>query len=109
MEKIENENGEMMWVYDNFIDNQMKINICNLIFDEYSEVRNMPENHEYWEIPFIELLLMDYDYFFENIKDKMHIYVPEEETRNFEEEIIYWLKYWFRDRTVREHYFVFNP
>ena len=50
---------------------------------------------------------MDYDYFFENLKDKMHIYVPEEETKNFEEEIIYLLKYWFRERTVREHYFDF--
>lgn len=106
MEKIENENGEQMWLYDNYLDNQMKINICNLIKNEYSEIRNMDENHEYWKIPFVELLLMDDD-FFENIKDKMHIEVPEEQTKNFEEDIIYLLKYWFRDRTVREHYFDF--
>ena len=107
MEKIENENGETMWLYDNYLDNKMKQNICNFIFAEYNEIPNMDENHEYWQIPFIEFLLMDFDEFFENLKWKMHIEVPEELERSFESEIIYWLKYWFRDRTVREHYFLF--
>ena len=105
MEKIENENGETMWLYYNYLDDKIKINICNLIFAEYNEMPNIDENNDYWEIPFIELLLMDYDYFFENIKDKMHIEVPEDQTRNFEDEIIYWLKKCFGDKTVKEYYY----
>ena len=107
MEKIENENGETMWLYDNFIDNKMQINICNFILDEYNEIPNMDDNHEYWEISFIEFLLKDFDDFFENLKYKIHIEVPEKLERNFEKDIIYLLKYWFRERTVREHYFNF--
>ena len=48
MEK-RNENGETMWLYDNYLDNKMKQNICNFIFDQYSEIPNMDENHEYWQ------------------------------------------------------------
>ena len=108
MEKIENENGETMWLYDDYLDNKMKQNICNFIFAEYNEIPNMDINNEYWDMKFIKFLLeiRDED-FFENLKDKLHIEVPEELERNFESEIIYWLKYWFRDRTVREHYFGF--
>ena len=108
MEKIENENGETMWLYDNYLDNKMKQNICNFICDENSEIPNMDENHEYWQMKFIDFLLLEYEDFFEYLKQRMHIEVPEELEKNFELEINYLLFYWFRDRTVREHYFLFS-
>lgn len=109
MKKMENENVELVvGLYDDYLDNQMKINIGNYVDYLLLEIRNLGANNEYLQMKLKDFLLKDFDKFFENLKSKLHIEVPVELEQDFESEIIENLKYWYGNRTIWEHFYVFD-